>query len=379
MADEQLLILKMLEEGKITAEQAAELLSLVGKRPAKVGAQRQSPHLEQTTPVAPDAEQERYRQLSKQVREEERQARRQIKREAKRAAAEIKSLPQSDRLGKSLHKSLQMLGISLGGSRSFTFTKDLDGTFSVHNPEIGIQNTNGHVRIGHSEDERWHLKLSARVRADSAAVAKELSDGLVIVSPDSRGLRVESRRFFGQNAVVDIELNLPRQLQPQITVSCTNGTVNLIGIQGERAKLHTVNGKIRAEGFRMEHLEAHAVNGGIQLQGFGEQLECRAANGRLQLALSSAERARLELETVNGSIELALPPGNRVGYQVSASSTVGNIQVDLPDLQWDEKSRPGRRKLEASSRDLVSKEQVQSIRAKTVSGTIRIHLGEGLR
>ncbi len=380
MADEQLLILQMLEEGKITADQATELLNLVGNHPQKEKAKRQADGLLQTPIATPPAYDQQRKQFRKQVREEERQARRQIRREAKKEAAEIKSAPDeaSDRLGSSLHKSLQMLGISLGGSRSFAFVKELDGAFSTDSPEIGIKNTNGHVHIGRSEDESWHLKLSARVRADNASTAEELADGLIIVTPSDKGLMVESRRFFGQNAAIDIQLSLPVNLKQQLTVSCTNGTVSLAGVSGARVRLHTVNGKIKAEGFRAKRLDTHSVNGGIQLQGFSEQVSCRAANGRLQVALSSKEQACLELETVNGSIEVALAEGEQVGYQVVASSTAGSIKADLPDLQRNEQSRPGRRRLEASSRALQSKQSVQSVRAKTVSGSIRIHAKGGL-
>lgn len=378
MADEQLLILKMLEDGKITAEQATELLTLIGKRsPSRVNPSQ----LAESRRVQRELRQEERRVLRQQarsLREEERQVRRQIKREAKRYS-DLGQTGPADSLGRTVQNSLFMLGLPLGGGRSFVFTKELDGKFVGERPEIGVRNTNGRIVIENSQDDRWHLRLTVRVRADGADEARGLAESLVSVKHADTALSVESKRLFGQNAGVDIDLLLPCGIRPRLQASCTNGTINLIGITGEKLVLHTVNGKVKAQEFQTESIEAHSVNGGIWLAGAGQQIKCRAANGRIQLLYAGESSARVELETVNGAIDVSLPLGEQVGYQVDAASTAGAVEVNLPNVLREGRTRPGRRSVQAESRDLKSKSLVQSVQAKSVSGRITIQAEGGVR
>lgn len=377
MADEQLLILKMLEDGKITAEQATELLTLVGRKPSSP-ADAPSPDPRRLQRELRQEERRAVRQQNRSLREEERQARRQIKHETKRWTnpTEKGSL---DHVGQAVQSSLFRLGLPFGGSRGFVFSKDLDGEFIGDRAEVGVQNTNGQISIQPSPDKKWHLRLTVKVRADDANAARSLAESLVTIRYDDSILSVESRRLFGQNAVVDIELQLPLGSRLRLQSSCTNGTISLHGVSGERLLLHTVNGKINAEQFGVESIEAHSVNGGIWLTGTARKVKCRAANGRIRVQTVSAQDAELELETVNGSIEAILPTGEQLGYQVEAATTAGAVHVDLPDVLRNESSRPGRRRVQAESRKLKSKQMVHAVHAKSVSGRIAIYTEGGVR
>lgn len=377
MADEQLLILKMLEDDKITAEQATELLTLVGRKYSPL---IDDPSLDPRRLQGELRQDERraIRQQSRSLREEERQVRRQIKHETKRWAnsGERSSL---DHVGQVVQNYLLKLGLPFGGGRGFVFTKELEGEFSGERAEVGVKNTNGQISIKQSPDSRWRLRLTVKVRADELNVARSLAESLVVVKYADNMLSVESKRLFGQNAVVDVDLQLPKGSRPRLQASCTNGTINLNGVSGERLLLHTVNGKVNAEGFGTESIEAHSVNGGIWMIGAARKVKCRAANGRIYVQTASDQDVELELETVNGSIEVILPQGEHLGYRVEAASTAGSVNVDLPDILREESTRPGRRRLNAESRKLKAKSVVHAVHAKSVSGRITIHIEGGVR
>lgn len=368
MADEQLLILKMLEDGKINAAQATELLTLVGPRfsdPAVIDSKLVD-HLGEE------------RHLNRLVREEERRARRQVKHDTRQEQASVglRPNPPINSLEWTVQKSLQRLGIPLGGNTGLAAAKELSGEFCTDHPEVSVQNTNGRINIQPSHDNHWHLTLDIRGRAMNAEMAKELIDNLITVSQSDSSLEVHSRRLFGQNAAADISLSLPPAIKQRLSISCTNGTINLTGLTSHQMVLRTVNGKIAADGFSTKELEAHSVNGGISLSGTSARIRCRAANGRVDVRVKGNASAELELETVNGPILVSLPQHDSLGYQVEAESMVGGIDIGLQNMTREERSRPAHRQVRAKSQDLKAKESRQSVKAKTVSGGIRIY-GEG--
>jgi DUF4097 and DUF4098 domain-containing protein YvlB len=363
MADEQLLILKMLEDGKINAEQATELLTLTGQ-----------------THVSHTDSRSETQQLDRIVHEEARRARRQVKQqvrdESTRSIRHTGSARTIGSLERSAQKSLQLLGLPFGGSQSFAFSKQLSGRFESSGPQCTVHNTNGRITVTSSSDEEWHLTLKVRVRADNESAAKQRAESLISLEHSPVALHVQSARLFGQSSVSDIELQLPLNWGGELSVSCTNGTIDLGHFVGEQLSLKTVNGKILAADLQANAVVASSVNGGIEISGYAANITCRTANGRISLDVGVTKAARLDVQTVNGAINVLLPEQDDLGYCIDAESTAGGIELLLPDLVRKEHSRAARRQTKAKSRELKSKPTVQSVKARTVAGKISI-LGKG--
>lgn len=372
MAGEQMLILRMLEEGKITADQAVGLLEALG-------------HGSVDTASPSAVTQPGQQSLSRVVREEERKVRqavreeaaqaREIAREARTEARRIMNDTQRSRPEKTIMSSLRALGIPLGGSKEFSFTRSVNGKFATANPCVRLQNTNGRIEINPSADEQWQLRLLTRVRADNQDSAQALADKLVHIESDEQLLAVEAQRMFGQNASVTMELLLPRRNYDDLGVVTTNGTIQLTEAAATRMTLKTVNGKVIGEELRADDLQASSVNGSVTIDGAIHRIQARAANGRITVEITEAMNAELDLKSVNGTIKVELPETASIGYQLDISTTAGSIKHDLPDLVVsEEQKRPGRRKLVAASPDLAAKQLRQTVKASTVSGTIRINI-----
>ncbi len=373
MAGEQMLILQMLEAGKITADQAVGLLEALSQGSADTA----SP-----SNVVAQSEQQ---SVSRAVREEERRARQAVREEAaqaretaRKARAEARRTANGahrSRPEKTIMSSLRALGIPLGGSKEFSFTRSLSGKFVAANPSIRLQNTNGHIEISPSADEQWQLQLVTRVRADNQASAQALADRLVHVESDEQFLTVEAQRMFGQNASVAIELQLPVRDYNDLNVTTTNGTIQLAELAATSMAVKTVNGKVIGERLTTNDLQASSVNGTVAIDGAIGRIQAHAVNGRLTVEITEAMHAELDLKSVNGAIRVELPEAATIGYQLNATSTAGNIRHDLPGLVVsEEQKRPGRRTLVAASNDLAAKELRQTVKASTVSGDIRINV-----
>lgn len=360
MSEEQMLVLRMLEEGKITADEAVGLLEALA----------QSRTADKTPSTLHRAVQEEERRARQAVREEVARAR-EIARAARVEAEKVKS--EAQRLWP--EKTWRALGGLLGGRREFSFERHMEGEFSEESPRIHLQNTNGRIELGRSPDQRWHLSLQLKVRADDEANAKAIADRLVRVDSAGGHLTVEARRLFGQNASVSMELLAPERQYSEICLASTNGSIQLANLAATMMVLKTVNGKVAGEKLQAEDLQTSSVNGAVTIEGEIERGQAQAANGGINVEITSASDCQLDLRTINGSIKVELPHGAAIGYRIDAATTAGSIKHNLPDLLvHEEQKRPGQRVLVAESPDFADKEWQQTVKARTVSGAIKINV-----
>ncbi|HBK85264.1 MAG TPA: hypothetical protein DDZ53_04445 [Firmicutes bacterium] len=370
MAEEQMLILRMVEEGKITADQATILLEAL--RPSSANVDSMGNTI--THPASGNVIPEEERKVRQAMREEASQAR-EAAREARVQAKRIRGEGRRHNSGNTIMASLRALGIPLGGSHEYSFTRVLSGEFSAVKPHLRVQNTNGRIEVGLSDDEHWQLRLLTRIRADNEANAAALAEKLVNVESDSQRLNVEAQRMFGQNASVTIELRLPARLFAEIDVVTTNGSIQLAQLAAEKAAIKTVNGKVIGEKLEVNDLQASSVNGSVSIDGAITHLQGRATNGRVSVKILQKMNSELDLKTVNGSINVLLPEDTAIGYYLDVATTAGSIKHGLSSLLVTEEHRkPGRRTLVAASKDLEAKELRQAITARSVSGTVRVNV-----
>lgn len=362
------MILKMLEDGKITAEQAVELLAAVG-----TGRASEPPITEPTIDLV-----QRQGKDRRIIREEERRIRQQVKEESRRARSAVRDAMRELRnsLPRGLEQSIlhSLTGMSTGiGGKEYSFKRDHSGEFATDVASVHIQNTNGHIDLLKSPDQSWHLSLSMRVRAENEDVAKSVAEKLAVLTCSEKGLLIAAQKLFGQNAAVNITLSLP-DLPVRLNATSTNGTISVTDISGQDFVLKTVNGKVIINSVRASQIEAGAINGSIVVSAATRTLRCKGANGRIQAELQTIGDAEVDLNTVNGTIHLTLPDDEQIGYAVSADTTAGSIKVDIPGVEiQQDKHKPGRRSLRVQSLGMEKKRYRQSIRARSVSGKITIH------
>lgn len=369
MVEEQMMVLRMLEQGKITADQAVGLLAALGQKEDSG-----------KTAIRPDDQ-----SMQRMVREEERRARQVVRKETARAremAREVKaeakaeaSYLRNDMERGSSDKTWGVLGALLGGGKNYSFKRDVSGHFSVAHPNILVRNTNGRIELGTSNDDKWHLRLLSRVRAADEASAQALAERLVQIESDDKSLIVQAQRMFGQNASVAIELLVPVRDYEQLSVITTNGSVKLAEIAAKKMEIKTVNGRVRGEKLQAEALQTSSVNGSVVISGGLGHVEARAANGRLDVAITETMSSELDLKSVNGSVVVALPEAASVGYELDIATTSGSVKHGFADLiVSEEQKRAGRRKLVAASAALAEKQHRQIVKARTVSGSVKINV-----
>ncbi len=141
-------------------------------------------------------------------------------------------------------------------------------------------------------------------------------------------------RLDTQNGRVQVDVPALEDLQ----VLSRNGSIEVAAREG---------GKVRVD----------AYNGRVALRGGLRDVEATTRNGRIEADLSPVTGGRCRLETLNGAVELELAPD--IACELRAETVHGPISVDMPGLSIEEDVRDfSRRRLHGrtagSEGDLVA-------------------------
>ncbi len=147
-------------------------------------------------------------------------------------------------------------------------------------------------------------------------------------------LPLEDMHLDTQNGRVQVEVPRLKDLQ----VTSRNGSIEVAAKEG---------GKVRVD----------AYNGRVALRGALQDVEAMTRNGRIEADLRPVQNGRCRLETLNGAVELEL--ANGIACDLRAETVHGPISVDMPGLSIEEDVRDfSRRRLHGrttgSEGDLVA-------------------------
>jgi len=104
------------------------------------------------------------------------------------------------------------------------------------------------------------------------------------------------------------------------------------------------NGSIEVAARTAERVRVDAYNGRVQLRGGLKDVEATTRNGRIEADLKPVEDGRCRLETLNGAVEMEIDQG--IACELAAETIHGPISIDMPGLAIEEDLRDfGRRRV----------------------------------
>ena len=194
--------------------------------------------------------------------------------------------------------------------------------------KVGLYTVNGDLRVETSQDGQVHVRAEASGRDAEHFELRvvETRDGLVICAVEPGG-RCDARGYHGpkgrteSRGQMDLTLSLPAGAD--LEAQTVNGSVETRGVSGHQ-EVHTVNGDLDIASHRGG--SAETVNGTIDIAVTGAlsaALDLRTVNGRIELRVDASTAADLEAQTVNGSIHTELPLS--VSKQVVGSRAKGKL------------------------------------------------------
>jgi DUF4097 and DUF4098 domain-containing protein YvlB len=158
---------------------------------------------------------------------------------------------------------------------------------------------------------------------------KSLKVTAIIFVPRQNFEEVSLFTFNGNVSGEDISAN-------KLKAKTVNGRISFDKLSGQTISLETVNGSISVDKLVAEKSEAKTIHGTINLGATGGQVDVETFNGTIKYKLIEAVKSKAYLKTTTGSIEITVPVA--VQTEGELKTVVGGFTCDLPKLEiLDEK------------------------------------------
>lgn len=357
--EEKMLILKMLQEGKITAEEAHKLLESIDSNTSSF-----------------ESDSRRYEKRF----------------EEKMQGLQQKASKVAEKLGNSLNNSAEKFGSNSEkfgddfAKRMESFGSDIADSAVKFSDKL-VNYLGNFIDVGN--DKYQYNKNYIYPLADNAELSIDTSNFAVIVSPTAEtdlmiNLYINSStpnlvldEFFIVDQVNNkfnfktqfpsrtwgkIEVFVPKHLSTlnivtsngkcelndltidNIVPNTSNGRISILNCQSKAINATTSNGKIIASGTSSDFADFSTSNGKIEIESCKfDKLDAKTSNGAIILDgiyKVNTKEGSYNLRTSNGKVTISLNNSDTCGYIVDATTSVGNISVDLPQLNYfiDKKS-----------------------------------------
>ncbi len=406
MEEERLLILRMIAEGKITAEEGAALLDALkdgASSPLDAGVSEE--HLDtgrsgEEAHSGPRFEKVSDSDLTKRLEDEAGKFAENVQ-----GAAEKFSRLLEERIEKDVKPALanmpaffsQLPFVGSWFGPTVTVEEEHSGELLGEDIDVHYEGRNGHLEVVMWDESGYRIEAQKMLKG---AVNEETrnADALVV---DVQPGRLEARVKTGIPVGVNTRLYLPRNRAYRLHLRSTNGWIRVQEVAGDlvealtsngrieirRAKaeqivLRTSNGAIECEGVSAKELQATTSNGRISAQTDAPDVHCHTSNGSIYvrpMATSSVELSgdsKYDLGTSNGSIKVGIPRELLAVTSVDAKTSFGAIKIESDLLQLKlREDKVGDKHVVAQGSAFEDSERKLRVHAKTNNSSVTISEG----
>ncbi|HHW72072.1 MAG TPA: DUF4097 family beta strand repeat protein [Firmicutes bacterium] len=339
MQEERKIILRMLEEGKITAEEAEALLNALGDAPA--GAEN-------------EPQEEPWVRLERMGEDFASKVEVAVDRFSR-------SLEQT--VSEKLTKLPKILGKFpfLGFEESQEFTQVVRGPVGPRDVvPINLSNVNGPIRVQGWSEDYYQLTIVQRLRGrDRELLRSRLyevgwEDGAVL---DEFRLTVPS---YGDRSI-SLHLMVPEGRTYEVFLDSQNGSLKAENLKTTSLQMETINGSTELRSVKALSILGKSGNGSVEMEGVeADSIRHRLGNGSYRVSVASPEvdlvttngtvnvrvaevhgRAKYCLRTTNGTIKVSLPSRVDLGTSLDLRTSVGRITAELGSLEIVRHERVG--------------------------------------
>lgn len=399
MEEERLMILKMLEEGKITSDEAAALFEALEEHTDRVITIPPQVHVISDEVIndnvnsankgwQTEGEGQRrehrknwdrnyegnYEGGSRDVWDEFSQRMEDFGERVGQAAEELgeRLSDKFSRLGEELEQRSSSFSFGnwlFGSTFQFddTITSESFGT-QEGSLEVELRGINGNLSISSWDGAGLRAEIHKSIRAGSEEEAKERARQLISAKIDPLHCSLVARDQSGASA--SINLKVPKDRQFRLLIMTTNGNIRINDIEALEGDVTTTNGKILIANIKGETMRFHSTNGRISGNLSADGCDAATVNGRIELDLNGVPGGIYRLKTTNGRIEMGIP--DSWPCMIEAKSNWGSIDIGLDNLTYHERiSAPsgGHKRIKASR---PGQGQPAELRLSTSNGAIKL-------
>ncbi|MCE7793142.1 DUF4097 domain-containing protein [Salipaludibacillus sp. CUR1] len=344
MHEERKMILKMIEDGKITAEEGLQLLNALKDEKGSEGARKQKsgPHsdpdpFDDTDSNAGKKSTDHY--VSRDVNWEGGGYRRA---EEKMTTFATKF---SEFVDDAVHKIKEF-------DLDFNFGSSVEIQHIFHHRNASVKEVDIHVENGSITFRPWDeddVRVECNVKVykvrDTDEARRVFLDDVMFNYADEK-VKLDSRK---KSMKVNTTVYVPRKSLEKIKLyafngkisgenvtlnkletQTVNGRISFEALQAEEVRLETVNGTVSVTRLEAGQSDIKTVNGTISVNTAKGDLDAETLNGTVHYTLLEPANARAYIKTTTGSVNVRVPDG--VKTEGELKSTVGGISCDLPQM-----------------------------------------------
>lgn len=396
LSEERMMILKMLQEGKITSEEAARLLEALDS-----GAKQSA---SENTNRGTRQQGNYYDEVAK--------FRERIN-DWKRDFTKNYSEKDFDRMVDDFSVKAEKFGKNVANTTFGIVDKIVDyvgsvvdtGSFSIFGTcdvvektyeavaieglDIDIEGTNGSITVKKHQDDK--ILIKSKIRSP-----KEQADGVISFSNTGNLVSVKLNR--AEFLSVSHEVFLPVVKYNKIKLETKNGkiyvedtlstqfesltknaTIDLAGVTSDNIFIDTKNAKVSVNYISGKNINMNTKNSIIDIKNIKvEKLSAANANGRITIEnvhnAEGSSEVSLDLKTKNGGIKANLNDMENRACKIHAQTTNGSINLLIPELLYSNPgSQYGSNKLvDAQTANYNNNPQRVNIYAETSNGYIEV-------
>jgi len=397
ISEERLLILKMLEQGKITSDEAAKLLEALDSS----GSSDKS-----HSDGAPKYQKESnfYDEIEKA---------RQKLNEWKKDFSKKYNQKDFDRMVEEFSEKAEKLGKTVAATTfglvdkmvdfvgSFVDTnvfnifgnyKVEERTFESDVPEkanLYIEGHNGSILVKKHLDDKIIIKSKVRspqYNADEILTFEKSNDTISLKLNNKSSISVSYEVFLPPAKFNNVKLeNSNGKIYAEdcnsLSFDCTtkNGAIDLMGINSDKISVSTRNGRVQIGYVIGRTIEINTNNTLIEMKNVkAETVKAFSTNGRLYienvLTYENCSETNLLLKTSYAGIKVNMNDMDDRAYKVKAQTAYGAINLLIPELIYHNINKQSNEKIfvEAESNGYVNYSTKVNIYAETVHGDIEV-------
>lgn len=275
----------------------------------------------------------------------------------------------------------------------FTQSVDIPHVFQQTDNEIervDVDIANGPVRLVAWDQPEVRIECQARVyrsedREDARTYFLEntvftLQNGLLCFATQSKWMRVESVIYIPRKQYQKVTVRIfnggltgENIHCDNLSVKTTNGKVELSKLDGNKFEVETVNGQIKVTNSKALELDAETVNGSIEVSGSYRNSALQSFNGNITGTFPELGTNRVEAKVVTGNINLYVPETATIEGDVR--SNLGSYKLDIDGIDVLHEKKEIIQK-QVKFKRTGSDEQVMYVLADTKTGSVLLRKAE---
>ncbi|KGP91364.1 hypothetical protein N780_19180 [Pontibacillus chungwhensis BH030062] len=367
MQEERKRILTMLQEGKISTEEAEELLdALAYASDVKEEEGQEGKSAELSKKVDWDARQDHKSYNSGSTKQR-------FKSLVGEAFKKIKNVDLDFNFGsyQSVHHIFQHQGVTFNN--------------------VYIDVANGNVMMKPWKEQDMRLECQAKVyQVNNQDEARErfmdmknfiVDDEVLRFEVKSKKVKTDVTLWVPEKAYEDVSLRVFNgKIEAEglpvhdLDVKTSNGDIILQKMEGHEWELSTSNGSITAEQVKCDDLETEMMNGSVKLAGDFGKVDAQVINGNIKCTWQGDRGHTGFFKTTTGNVDLIVPKSVRLNGKMFTN--LGSLHCYLPDFKTiSEQKETLKKELKFETNPYL--DHILHVEAETKTGSVKIQGDEG--